>query len=44
MELLQALSVGGDAAMMAIAAAFWRIDRRILSIENFLKLKLRYGE
>ncbi len=44
MELFQALAAGGDVAMIAIAAAFWRFDRRVLSIENFLKLKLNFGD
>jgi|GEM_PF-4530412 len=44
MEYLQALSAVGDVAMAAVALAFWRIDRRILSIENYLKFKLGYGD
>lgn len=42
-DLLQALSAGGDIATIALVIALWRLDRRILSIENFLKHKLNYG-
>lgn len=43
MEVLNALAVGGDVAMIAIAGAFWRVDRRLLRIEDFLKHKLNFG-
>jgi hypothetical protein len=40
LELLAAL---GDVATMALVAVLWRFDRRILSIETFLKHKLKFG-
>lgn len=42
-SFLEALSAGGDLAVMALVVLLWGFDRRILSIENFLKLKLNYG-
>lgn len=43
MEFVEALSIGGDAAQIALVAVLWRLDRRILSVEQFLKAKFNYG-
>ena len=32
-QILTALQAGGNVAMIAIAAALWRMDRRLLSVE-----------
>lgn len=41
-EATQLLSMAGDAATVAVAIGFWRIDRRILRIEEFLKHKFNW--
>lgn len=33
MEIIQALSIGGDAAVIAFAILLWRMDRRLLKLE-----------
>lgn len=41
--LLEILSGGADAALIAIAFAIWRLDRRVLKLETKLEGKI-YAE
>lgn len=34
--IAQALALGGNAAMIAVAFAMWRLDRRVVRIETHL--------
>lgn len=43
MDFLQALSIGGDLAVIGLVALLLRFDRRILSMELFLKNRFGYG-
>lgn len=42
--LLQSLQAGGNVAMMAIAIALWRFDRRLFAVELTLKTHIEDEE
>lgn len=40
-EILQAIAAGGDVGIWVIAAGMWRLDRRLVEVEFWVKVLKR---
>ena len=41
LDLLQAIAAGGDLGIWVVAAGLWRLDRRLVEVEFWIKVLKR---